>query len=162
MLLSVNTPSSWPLSQLYNRFLTPQHNILQHFSGFQLANIVLFSCLLLGHAVDNVLLHFYGDKDFFKFSGRLWFDFTCLPPLLLSDLGPGVLHADVLSNTVRREALGLTADQLCTGLWWEGLWQPPRGSQFTLPNLIRILTLGSVLEWMPQALGYKFQNSSTK
>lgn len=39
-----------------------------------------------------------------------------IPPLFLSDIGPGVLHADVLSNSVCREGLGLKTDKLFTGL----------------------------------------------
>lgn len=55
---------------------------------------------------------------------------TCKPPLLLSDLGPGVLPADVLSNSVRWEALGLTTYQLFTCLWWEDSSQTLLGSQY--------------------------------
>lgn len=52
----------------------------------------------------------------------------------LSDLGPGVLHADVLSDSVRGEARGLTADQLAPGshgradnrLLWDPNTPPPR------------------------------------
>lgn len=57
--------------------------------------------------------------------------------LLWLDLGPGVLHADVLSNSVCREALGLTADQLCTGLWWQRLMTTSSGISIypPLPDL---------------------------
>lgn len=51
--------------------------------------------------------------------------FDPIPPFLLSDIGPGVLHADVLSNSACREGLGLKTDQLFTGLWWKRYHQVP-------------------------------------